>query len=67
MTAAFILIVYINIFAANVMKLTLLSIVKHWIQTVNQSLKESDVEFQSHWYQYQNSFYISSWRLMRFL
>jgi len=46
-TAAFILVAYINIFAANMMKLTLLSIAKHQIQTVNQSLKESDVEFQS--------------------
>jgi len=46
MTAASILVAHINIFAANVMRLTLLSIAKHQIQTVNQSLKESDVEFR---------------------
>jgi hypothetical protein len=46
-TVAFILVAHINISAANVMKLTLLSIAKHQIQTVNQSLKKDDVEFQS--------------------
>jgi hypothetical protein len=47
MTTAFILIAHINIFAANVMKFMLLSIAKYQIQTINQSLKKNDFEFQS--------------------
>ena len=46
MTTAFILVAHINISAANVMRLTLLSIAKHRIQTINQLLKKDDVEFR---------------------
>ncbi len=64
MTAAFILLAHINIFAVNVMRLMLLSIAKHWIQTVNQLLKENDLEFWSCWYQYRNSFHINLCKLI---